>query len=414
MPSQPQPSSFTIRELTGQERTLRLAGRALPYQGVSFSGTMRAEFTWYPGNPEATVQLLGAAEDETTINGMWKDRFIGQTTPDGKEVQNTAIAQLDGVDIADAMKLCQTVDDFRRQGQLVEVTWDEIRRHGIITRFVQKWIRRQDVEWELTFGWISQGEPTVPAVFANPADLSDVNQTITSNVSAMQELADTLQSRIDVAQDFLGNLNDKIVTALQTASNVTDALAGTVNDFTTSTNAAWRISSALQGLQDDMQSIIDVITQTPAATAANFGINTSGSTPTSTAPPSTQVGVLQQAQTGAPNGPLSITVGKQLSYYSYVRSIERQARITQRLAARRQQDILKSINPDIIGVFFARDATDLRNVSTQFYGTPNEWKRIAAYNNITTGSALTAGQIVFIPILQQTTTTANNPTLGAA
>src|SRR5262245_24990140 len=74
-------SSFTIEELSTEDvrknRVVRLIGRALPYRPITFSGTMRHDITWYPGNPEATIQVLGAAEDPTTINGRWSDRWLG-------------------------------------------------------------------------------------------------------------------------------------------------------------------------------------------------------------------------------------------------------------------------------------------------------------------------------------------------
>jgi len=69
---------FSIRELTGDKRTLDLRTRALPYRPLTFTGTMRAEFTAYPGNPVRTAQVLGASEEDTTVKGYWKDRFIAQ------------------------------------------------------------------------------------------------------------------------------------------------------------------------------------------------------------------------------------------------------------------------------------------------------------------------------------------------
>jgi hypothetical protein len=382
-------TSFTIRELTGQQRTLRLAGRALPYQGVAFSGRMRAEFTWYPGNPEATVQVFGAAEDETMVNGMWKDRFLSSVGPDGFVQQNTAIAQLDGVDLADVMELCKTVDDIRMNGQLLEVTWDEITRVGILIKFVQKWIRRQDVEWEMSFGWINRGEPSVPAVFAQSADLSDVRMQLANNVSALATAAQ-LPSQIQVASNVAIGIGNSITSAQQAASNAADALAASVNAVQQSTDAATRIAGVLAGIQDTMDTLHDTISSTPPA----VGIVT----PTLTPLASVGVAILSQ---NAPSIATPLTVAQQLQYANFMRGLNRATKKVWREAARRQQDLLASLNPDIIGVFYARQDTDLRIVSTQFYGTPNEWQRIASFNNITTGSGLVAGQVVFVPILRQ-------------
>jgi len=47
-------------------------------------------------------------------------------------------------------------------------------------------------------------------------------------------------------------------------------------------------------------------------------------------------------------------------------------------------------------VFQARDGMDLRTVSTQFYGTPDEWQSLMVFNNLLS-SGLVAGQVIFVP-----------------
>ena len=65
-------SSFSIMELSGDERWVTLIDRALPYRPLSLVTDQKVEVTWYPGNPHATASVLGAREAPTTIRGFWK------------------------------------------------------------------------------------------------------------------------------------------------------------------------------------------------------------------------------------------------------------------------------------------------------------------------------------------------------
>jgi hypothetical protein len=51
-----------------------------------------------------------------------------------------------------------------------------------------------------------------------------------------------------------------------------------------------------------------------------------------------------------------------------------------------------------MGTYRAREGEDLRDVSTLYYGTPNQWRSLMVYNGLTT-TELYAGQYVTIPRL---------------
>src|SRR5262245_12238919 len=141
---------FTVQELSGDGRTLELTSRALPYRPFTLEGEHRVEVTWYPGNPVGTAQVLGAKETTTSINGWWKDRFLGDV-----DVSAPALASVDGTPITSARQLAETVDDIRRKGQLLEVVWNHLARRGFITSFRQTWHTIKDLEWEIEFTWIA-------------------------------------------------------------------------------------------------------------------------------------------------------------------------------------------------------------------------------------------------------------------
>ena len=68
-------SSFSIRELTGDQRSVILTGRGMPYRPLGFKGKQGLTITWLPGNPIATATVLGPQEDPSDVNGYWKDNF---------------------------------------------------------------------------------------------------------------------------------------------------------------------------------------------------------------------------------------------------------------------------------------------------------------------------------------------------
>jgi hypothetical protein len=170
--------SFTIRELTGSKRTLRLTSRALPYRPFELSGSQRHDITWYPGSPIGTLQNLGSKEEETTIRGYWKDRFIAASAnPDNPSTAFAQVSdQLGDQPVSLVTDLAALVDDMRRQGQVVQVTWLQQSRRGLLSKFMQRWNTNEDVEWEITFVWTSQGDEQDQdfSDLSAQADLSDV------------------------------------------------------------------------------------------------------------------------------------------------------------------------------------------------------------------------------------------------
>lgn len=360
-------TSMTIKELSGMGRTLTLFGRALPYRPITFSGTMRAEFSWYPGNPEATAQMLGAAEDETSMHGMWKDRFLGGVNP-------TAIATIDGNPITTVSELAKRVDDFRRQGQLLEVTWDSILRQGIMTKFAQTWLYHTDMEWEMVFTWTGQGDTPGPAVLALRTDFTDVSAVwsadkanyddATANVGILGQVTALADKFTETLATFTRDLDNGV-------NDINSAVANTVDSVLDPIYATRRVIGVLSGLTDeagqliqDMGNHIDryVYSDNDATIAA-------------------------------------LPAGKCIAASKYKRRILVQAQQVRYNAAQQQADLSKQLNPNIIGAYVARADTDLRIVSNLYYGTPDEWRTLQAFNYIV-GSVLAAGDVVFIPQLR--------------
>ena len=61
-----------------------------------------------------------------------------------------------------------------------------------------------------------------------------------------------------------------------------------------------------------------------------------------------------------------------------------------------QDDYRKQLERDVQAVIYAREGDDLRIISTRFYGTPDNWRKLAQANGLTT-ARLTAGMRIVIP-----------------
>ena len=363
-----EPSTFVIREVTGDNHNLTLEGRCLPYRPVSFAGSMRAEFTWYPGNPVATVQMLGAKEEATSINGMWKDRFIRTFTDTGAPVVEgrTGVARFDGAVLDDVRSICRVVDGFRMRGQLLEVGWDEITRHGILTSFKQTWQRREDVEWEMEFQWVSRGEPATPIAFGTDIPQVDIAAKMQAAISTLSTalqspfaLVTTVESQLEASMGVLTSAG----AALEDLANKAAAAAMTPMEVAKSTLATF------QTIEQEAENIDATLQSRPAR-------------------------ALRSAASVA-----DVTQEEALEAEGYKRGARVATRAVRSSAAQQGQELAAATTrqPNIRTVI-ARQDQDLRDISNQFYGTPTEWRRLADYNHLS-GSRLDAGTIVLVPPL---------------
>ena len=365
-----EPSSFTVSTLPGAKRrmSLELRGRALPYQPIDFEGSMRAEFTWYPGNAVASVQMLGAEEKTTVIKGMWKDRFIKSVTDAGTLVTPTGMALVNGRLVDDVYDLMLKVEKIRLAGQLLEVKWDRIVRHGIMLRFRQSWARIEDMEWEMEFQWVSRGEaqrpPSIPLAETAGDWAAEIKAKFDSLVASIQAntVFQVVESFTSAVSTYAAQIDDAVVAIQNGAQNV-------VNQFSSAQEAAERALTAAESVKAGAIGIIDTIESIPP---------------------------LDLIKTATAEG---LTLGDALLASSYTRRIKDDATAMAVYAAT-QGDTLRAIarQEQLLGVFTARQPSDLRDVSSAYYGMPDNWRKLLLYNNLSS-SKLTVGQIILVPKL---------------
>lgn len=367
---------FEIVELTGAKRTLRLAGRALPYKPYMLTGTQRVELTWYPGNPEATAQVLGAKEEPSSVRGFWKDRFISElSTNASAEELRSPPATLDDEPLSTVTQLVETVDQLRRAGQLMEVSWLRTVRRGFLTKFTQTWITVHDCEWEMEFTWVSQDLGEFGLVEAE-VDLSTVVSTGQGDSQALTDALDDALTE-SLASRTLGGVIDEVTSGIDkfqtSVRDLEDTLTGMLDATLAPLDAAARVLTINQFLAQEANDLIDTLySRTFESMAAISDLGN---------------GTVDYSQ---------VTVGQSTGVAALRARMVVNARTARGNAARNAALVARRVSPDLARSFLAPQDMDLRDVSREFFGTSDEWQRIARFNGLSS-SRLVAGQQILVP-----------------
>lgn len=389
-------SAFIIRELTGDRRIVRLSGRALPYRPFTLSGSQRHDLTWYGGSPEGTLQIQGAKEDPTSIKGKWKDRFIKPISSlSSDELQELGFsstrtlggtkaagqngefpAQLDGEPILNVRDLADLIDDIRKKGQHLEITWLDKVRRGILHRFLQSWFTAQDLEYEITFVWNSQEErlSDIPVQTKN-IDVSDSIQEIDNEIESITDIfgsgTDNPQqpsNALDIGLagteviQALNNIDDAITDIKRASLDLENAVITNVQIITSPLETGKRAA----GLFDFMKRRAASITNLVSSTFEAFALNTDS------------------------------TFGERLRRRRELKEVRDSSITITSIAAIRQQQMQKQLNPELIRTIIAVEGQDLRDISREIFGTPDSWRSLMVFNNLSSPK-LEKGQLVFVP-----------------
>lgn len=354
-----QGNRLTIEVIEGlgiPSRSIALLGRALPYQRVSWGGAMRHKLTWYPGNPEATLQVLGPDEEPSVFQGTWKDRYLPN------QVEARGFPDLADATQLTAERLVQAFAQLRRQGARLRVQWASEVREGILSRFTPTYLRIQDIEWEAEFTWYVADQVSPRAAAPPPDSRSQLRQRLDENDRAISSRpqatnaqtqvplrATVREERVQVGQVF---------DALRTIADASGAIGA-------STPAALAAVSAIASSADTVRRAsadeIERLADLPYTQATAFD-----------------------------------TVAEVLTVEAWRRGVASAqgalAATLVRVASAERQRVV----PGTLLVVTVPGDTTLRQLSLTYYGSSDDWQRIADANAIV-GSIVPAGTIIVVP-----------------
>lgn len=380
------PSTFSIVNVTGQEpMELKLRGRALPYRPIDFEGTMRADFSWYPGNAVASIQMLGAEEKSTAIRGMWKDKFVKQVTDNGIPISNSGIALFNELVLFDTKAIADAVDKMRLSGQLLHVEWDDFVRVGILMRFRQTWHRREDMEWEMEFQWVSRGEVQTPAVLPLSATPQSFAEQLRAGVDRL--VAAMQPPSFPVVEQFTSQIDALISEIDDACIEVENAVQSSIDQIISPIDAAERTLAATETVVTASSQIVGIVESFPP-----LDIIKSVALPT---PGDADVEPPEESAFALSASPIGL--GAALVSTTYARGIKGAARALE-LTSTEQADTLRSTvrQETLLASFVARGPMDLRDISQKYYNTPDAWRRLLSFNNLDS-SRVQAGSLILVP-----------------
>lgn len=261
-------TSFEIWEQEGGVRIV-LKDRACPFQEPEFGTEQKSKKTNYPGNPDATIQVLGWDLPSLEIEGEWNYRFLPKTIvvdDDPEQIQTPAQA-------------CELFDRVVRSGRTVRVQWLNVVRFGILKKFTPKWIRATDVKWSMTFEW-SKADDSHP----DPPNLPSKGFALSSLMKTLNAIEDVLALAPDVAasmaaavvsqirsiREEIGLLIDS-VRAVETLANLPSTVLGAIESSVASirdqcTEASQRLSgSRLAVIDPVIATAVTALSKDPAS-----------------------------------------------------------------------------------------------------------------------------------------------------
>lgn len=346
------PTAFVVSVLEGPAAgvDIPLEGRALPYRAgaggsISFGTEQRSKLVWYPGNPVATHLIFGPQLTPTTINGVWKDRYLGTD------------AAIDLVDL---------FTELSESGVQVRVLYGSLEYQGIV-----KGVSFQpgvptgglgDIAWSIVFEWNSR-RGLGPRRIVGTAD-----KTLRDGIVSA---ATTFGSLRQLTEEFVGTVRDLHGLPSVLASSFRTSVADLLDEGNAALATLATVPVDLGQLSDPPPRLLE-----DAGTALSQGLDVSGDMGETVA--GAYLGVL------TPRDDIETQLGLYLDQHSVVAqafvSLERLWEEIQRVEAQTRPDAFVLLRPV--------RRTDLRSIALLYYGSADLWPRIARVNGIVEGSLL--------------------------
>lgn len=387
--------SFDIQELledgTEEGVLLQLVGEWRPHQPFSWGGKQRLIKEYYPGNDEPTVQVLGSQENNVKLTGRFKVKKLN-----GDPETFRAIPAV----------LCDAIDDIRRRGSLVKLSLGEWVRYGFIEDTSWKMKTLADIEYEIDFFIIGDSLPSQCKLNDEGSDVPDAEnlQLIKAAVS-LEQIGALPFTGMDL--NLFQQLNALIGTVATAVSLVTKFVDGVVS---AAENVEGLANRAI-GLIKYTQATISTFKRRVGALNAYPGVSAVGAAWDEARRSATAKYMMQvQMATTKPIQPSAAQVAataKTAKASTYTPTVSRAQQADASAAASQSVDALlqamlakfqKIAEKLPMARYLVRQGDTLQQISTKFYKTPDNWKRIYDHNQLST-PVLVAGTVLEIPKL---------------
>lgn len=246
-------TELVIEEKDPYGRRYTLRGRAMPYRGVSWGGSQHFKRQDYPGNPVATMQVLGSRESQQTkLNGTWKNKYIAGTVRIDDKGDGLSVIDLPRLDDPDtAEQAIQLFHRIRRRGKILRVSWGGEVRIGLLAEFTATYDRLQDAEWEMTFEWLAKDDDVALLAAESPP----LPSTGFDLFKAIAKALAIVQAAVDLSRSFQATLVNFIKELGETVNAFVDAFGEIASLATLPARLLGALKAAAQSVLDNIESI---------------------------------------------------------------------------------------------------------------------------------------------------------------
>lgn len=369
---------FIIRELTGDKREVQLTGRALPYRPYPLKVRQRVEVEYLPGAGEGTATVLGPVDEPSTLNGAWKEKYLGALAAAATGQAPAMI--LDGGAVLGVRDAKDLFDSLCRMGQLLEVSWFDEVRHGFLEIFGRSWTTAKDLTWEMTFKWISRGEDIGPAVFTTITGLGDLAAEVRRRLSELAQIEVPEGFGIDFGfLDSLRDLQQGIAGAVQ---SVTDAVQQLTRKATTVSRVTRGIVATLFDIEEQCLALGGFVENQFGQEAEDWKrlIGDKGETG----------GIIS----GTPVELQTETQKLQARFFQL--EVKQWAQDLRAYVIDQRTQLQQQLGKEVLQSYKVKAGQDLRDISQLAYGSAFEWRTLLLFNELP-GIDVEPGTVVLVP-----------------
>ena len=336
-----------------------LTGRELPYRAgaggsLGYGRTMRSKLTWYPGNRVASQQIIGPILKPTTIDGTWKDRYLGTDR---------------------AIDLVDLFEELLDSGVQLRVSWSTIVRQGIVKDVDWKpgvpTGGLGDIGWTIVFEWNSAGEP--PRRRVGESDIA-LRSGLVRAANAVASIGETLNRAVKSFNFFVGLVRISTQSIRRTIDDIVEAFAQPLETLA--------FSAARLGDEPNLPArFVEDASAAAASAQDNAGL---------------------AADTISAIFPGAVTIDDGLESI-LGDALDRFAISEEALAAARELFVQRVrleaiIRPAAFATVTAVVGSDLRDLAIRFYGNADVWDRIAKQNGLVQSIVPDGVDVLVIPL----------------
>ncbi len=353
------PGGFKISEYVNgaidEGTAIALVGNMMPMQPFDWSGEQRMMKEYYPGNPEAAVQILGAKEGAVVIKGRLKDKRYKTSEYYGVSYQMTL-----------------ALDAMRKRGNLLKFGMNGIAgdwiRYGFIEKVDFKMNKQSWIDYEIELFVVSQTRPK-NNYFSAPEknSPSSVNGSLINAAAAFQLAYSSVPA--SMPQSIAGLINN-LVGDIATNVNLVTNFVGNV--ISTAQSVADSANRALGLIKNARANISRLGRQIDTVAHSFDGFSSQGNSAGKVRDTYKNIAFIAETIAGA------------LNLATYLRQMQAQFESIARTVPKARYKV--------------QNTDTLQNISIKFYGDLSHWSDIYDHNQLTS-SVLVAGRILEIPNL---------------